>query len=322
MLISIVIPTHNRPELLAEALLSIAGQSARNYEVVIVDDGSKPPVSKTELEEHTGVSFNLVRHEAARGVPAAKNAGLAAARGEIVLLLDDDDLLAVDAVQRITSAFADHPALDCVFMGVEPFGPYAEGAARGRASAMRALFELAEPRRDGDLFLFGERLFEALLKTVPIDFQRPAARRGLWNVVGAFDEACLFSESAWSIRAATLGRIALLDAPINRWRIHGGNFGWPAEMDADHARRRQIDNGVAASRHLRAVFERDAAAARGRAEAVRRHHADGLFSSAYFLRDKDRRAGWRALTESFRCRPSARHLKLAISYLLPTRRRA
>lgn len=317
MLISIVIPAFNRPELLMEAALSIAAQTSSNFEVVVIDNGSTPPISPAMLESILGDRVRLHRHETPLGVPRAKNLGVNVARGEVILLLDDDDLLTPHAVETLSKAFFDHPELDCIFLGVRPFGAYADGPTKNRHMALDKVISRTKPRLEDGLYFFGKDLFAALLDTVPIDFQRPAARRSAWNIIGGFDENCLFSESAWAVRAASTATIALTREALTEWRIHGNNFGWPADMTTDEIRRRQVENGLSSARSLLNSFDHERAEWTSRAAATRRMVADQLFDKAYYLIDKDRREGLVALFASLRLAPGLRHLKLALQYCLP-----
>jgi glycosyltransferase involved in cell wall biosynthesis len=89
--VSVIVPTFNRPHLLAEALASIAGQTGVEVEAVVVNDGGqdvKPVIEQAELSLET----RLITLEANRGLPAARNAALDAASGDYVAFLDDDDL--------------------------------------------------------------------------------------------------------------------------------------------------------------------------------------------------------------------------------------
>jgi glycosyltransferase involved in cell wall biosynthesis len=317
MLISVVIPTHNRAELLLEAVRSVAAQTHRDWEVVVIDDGSEPPVTASALVEAFGTRVRVLRHAAARGVPKAKNAGVLAARGEIILLLDDDDLLVPAALQRIGEIYEAHPAIDCLFLGVEPFGQYADGPARSRESALGRIRRACKPIEKDDAFLFSGDLFEALLPGVPIDFQRPAARRGTWNIVGGFDENSLFSESAWAIRTVAVCAVALTKEPLTRWRIHDNNFGWPAGLDAHQIKARQIDNGLRATEELLRAFAARESLASAQCRRLTSTFAGQLFDSAYHYRDIDRRKGFGFLLRSIRVRPQWRQLRLALTYLVP-----
>jgi LmbE family N-acetylglucosaminyl deacetylase len=88
--VSVVVRTRDRPELLAEALGSLAAGEYRRVTVVLVNDGGTPPPVPD------GFSLPLVRVElpAPRGRAAAAAAGIAAATGDYVAFLDDDDLAA------------------------------------------------------------------------------------------------------------------------------------------------------------------------------------------------------------------------------------
>ena len=80
-------------------MASALGQTLGEVEVIVVDDGSVPPV---QLEPDPRV--RLVRHDRAAGLPGARNASLAAARGRYVTFLDDDNLLLPDMAERSLAA--------------------------------------------------------------------------------------------------------------------------------------------------------------------------------------------------------------------------
>ncbi len=89
-LVSVIVRTKDRPVLLAQALASIAASHYRRVEVVLVNDGGSPPV----IAEAYPFPVNRVELETNRGRAAAANAGIAAARGDFVCFLDDDDRMA------------------------------------------------------------------------------------------------------------------------------------------------------------------------------------------------------------------------------------
>jgi glycosyltransferase involved in cell wall biosynthesis len=60
--ISVIIPTHNRPSLLREALASVRNQTCSDWEIVIVDDGSQPPVETEPLRKKFGKQIHVVRN--------------------------------------------------------------------------------------------------------------------------------------------------------------------------------------------------------------------------------------------------------------------
>ena len=92
-LLSVVIPTKDRPEMLRRAVRSVLGQTYAPIELLVVDDGSIDPAS--EVLEGLGTDdlqrFEVLRHAENQGGAAARNTGLRAARGKYVAFLDDDD---------------------------------------------------------------------------------------------------------------------------------------------------------------------------------------------------------------------------------------
>ena len=87
-LVSVIIPTYNRAWALAEAIDSVLVQDYNNFELIIVDDGSTDNTPNL-LNEFAG-KLKLIRQENA-GVSAARNRGIAAARGDFIAFLDSDD---------------------------------------------------------------------------------------------------------------------------------------------------------------------------------------------------------------------------------------
>jgi len=89
--VSVVIPTRGRWALLEPTLAAALAQDGVALEVVVVDDGSDDATA-AELARVSDERLRVVRHEQARGVAVARNAGIAAASGEWIAFLDDDDL--------------------------------------------------------------------------------------------------------------------------------------------------------------------------------------------------------------------------------------
>jgi glycosyltransferase involved in cell wall biosynthesis len=92
--VSVIIPTHNRRRLLELTLKSVLWQRNVDFETIVVDDGSTDDTPR--LLRSLGDRIRVIRHEQPRGVSAARNHGIAVARGEWVAFLDDDDLWAPD----------------------------------------------------------------------------------------------------------------------------------------------------------------------------------------------------------------------------------
>jgi glycosyltransferase involved in cell wall biosynthesis len=104
--VSVVIPSHNRPELVRGAVASVLAQPETS-EVIVVDDGSTPPVAASgPLAEHT---VKVVRNESPLGPSRARNRGLDLATGDFVGFLDDDDRWLPGKLAICLAAAAAHP---------------------------------------------------------------------------------------------------------------------------------------------------------------------------------------------------------------------
>ncbi len=88
ILLSIIIPTYNRPQLLLRAVKSALAQTIEDFEVIVVDDCSSEPIN---LPEHP--RLQIISLPENQGGSAARNIGLKAARGHWINFLDDDDEL-------------------------------------------------------------------------------------------------------------------------------------------------------------------------------------------------------------------------------------
>ena len=111
--VSIVAPMYNVAPYLRECLDSVRKQTLADFEAILVDDGS-PDESGAIADEYAAKDTRFkVIHKQNGGVSAARNDGLAASTGEYVFLLDSDDFLAVDALERLY-AKADEGRFDVV----------------------------------------------------------------------------------------------------------------------------------------------------------------------------------------------------------------
>jgi hypothetical protein len=121
-LVSVVIPVYDQGAYLSAAVESARHCGYPHVEVVVVDDGSTDPATLRVLDEIAGLpGVHLVR-QANRGLPAARNAGIAAAAGGTVVPLDADDLLAADFLGPAVAALSAYPDLGCVGGYVRNFG--------------------------------------------------------------------------------------------------------------------------------------------------------------------------------------------------------
>jgi glycosyltransferase involved in cell wall biosynthesis len=99
-LISVIVPAWNAEATLGETLTSVAAQSYRNLEILIVDDGSTDPTASIAEAFAEREPRSRVLHQRNAGVAAARNAGIEAARGAFIAPIDADDVWHPDKIQR------------------------------------------------------------------------------------------------------------------------------------------------------------------------------------------------------------------------------
>lgn len=98
-LVSVIVPTCNRPALLADALASLAGQSYPRWEAVVVNDGGEDPDVPASVASKT----TYLKLDARGGAARARNVALRAAGGAVVAFLDDDDLYLPQHLEKLVA---------------------------------------------------------------------------------------------------------------------------------------------------------------------------------------------------------------------------
>ena len=90
-LVSVIVPTYNRPAMLEEALRSVLAQTYTNFEIVVVNDAGED-VADVINRFQGRAKISYLRHSENKGLAAARNTGIRAANGKYIAYLDDDDL--------------------------------------------------------------------------------------------------------------------------------------------------------------------------------------------------------------------------------------
>ena len=207
--VTVVIPTRNRWSRLSSAALPAAtSQQDVGLDIVVVDDGStdETPTRLRELEA-ADPRVRIVRNESRRGVAAARNAGIAAAAGEWVAFLDDDDLWSPEKLARQLDA-ARAASASFVYAGAVVLD--AHGAAIGE--------ERPPDPRDVVRTLLARNL-------IPAGCSNVMARTAVLRRLGGFDER-LFQLADWDLWL----RLALAERAGSTPEILVGYVTHPANM--------------------------------------------------------------------------------------------
>jgi glycosyltransferase involved in cell wall biosynthesis len=115
-LVTVIIPCFNRASIIAPAIESVRAQTFEDWELVVVDDGSSDNLREMIGEfSATDPRIQLVCHDRNRGEPAARNTGIAAARGRFITFLDSDDEWLPEKLEHQVKAVLAAPDPDNVF---------------------------------------------------------------------------------------------------------------------------------------------------------------------------------------------------------------
>jgi glycosyltransferase involved in cell wall biosynthesis len=165
--VSVVVPCYNAGKTLHACLASVAAQTRRPHEVIVVDDASTDRSARIAA----GFGATVLAQPVNRGVSAARNAGAAAATGQVLFFLDSDVALAPDAVENAVRELAADPGCGCVY-GVYDKRPLVDD---GTVEAYRVLHLHCV-------------LTRAVGLTATAVFALAAVPRAVFAEVGPFDE--------------------------------------------------------------------------------------------------------------------------------------
>lgn len=119
--VSIIIPCYNSGLFLLDAIGSAVNQSYRNFEIIVVNDGSDDFLTFQLLKQLSNSGINVI-HSENQGVSAARNLGIRKAAGEFILPLDADDRLEDDFLEKTIPVLEDNPDVGVAFGTVQLFG--------------------------------------------------------------------------------------------------------------------------------------------------------------------------------------------------------
>jgi glycosyltransferase involved in cell wall biosynthesis len=114
--ISVVIPTHNRVDLLSRAIRSVLNQVEQGFEIIVVDDASTTDPAGV-IDEFKDSRIRLIRHAQSKGGGAARNTGICNAIGDYVAFLDDDDEWLKTKLETQLRMFARYPDVGMSYTG-------------------------------------------------------------------------------------------------------------------------------------------------------------------------------------------------------------
>jgi glycosyltransferase involved in cell wall biosynthesis len=106
--ISVIVPTRDRSTKIIRCLESLTQQSFRDFEVIVVNDGSKDDTQlhlKTFAAEHSNLNLQIIHHPLPRGANPSRNEAIRASRGELIAFLDDDCAAEPQCLEKLQVPF-------------------------------------------------------------------------------------------------------------------------------------------------------------------------------------------------------------------------
>lgn len=205
-LVSAIIPTYNRAHIICEAVDSVLTQTYPDIEVIVVDDGSKDD-TLARLQQY-GDKIRVIS-QANAGPAAARNRGIADARGDLVAFLDSDDIWLPTKIERQVALMqqvgASVPCCLCNIMMKWNSGD-------------RASFDIAllKPSADEGVWLNPD---EVLATRFVLFNQGVMIRREVIERIGIFDESIRYLEDVeFPQRLSLEGPWAFIETPLVVWR--------------------------------------------------------------------------------------------------------
>ena len=299
--ISIITPADDVAPFVADAVASARAQDHPAWEMILVDDGSRDGTARAAEGAAEGDPRIRILRQAKAGVSAARNAGIAAARGRALLFLDADDWLAPDALQRLGAALDRAPA------AIAAYGSWAA---------------MAEAARPGDAplrvktgpFPAGDILDRLLVRNLLVNGGHALIRRAAFQAAGGFDPRLRYGEDweCW-VRLALRGPFQPVAgrAPLLFVRERAGS-----------AYRRMAREPVAFAPAMAAIWgNRELAARLGprlRLLRARAEAENGWVVGRELIRHGDTAQGCTLLRRAFLAAPGPRRAALlAAAHLLP-----
>ncbi|OGQ77098.1 MAG: hypothetical protein A3G40_12500 [Deltaproteobacteria bacterium RIFCSPLOWO2_12_FULL_57_22] len=215
-LISVVIPTYNRRAYIVESLESVLHQSFRDFEILVVDDGSTDGTE--EVLRSYAHRIRYIRQEN-RGAAAARNLGVRHARGSYIAFMDSDDLSTPHHLQKLYDFLARH-ALHAMVIGN---GAYFEGKFHNRSTVISP----KKAKRLEEKGVSVEDLFDGRV----IRLQGTMSRRTALEEIGLLDEWFRLSyDLDLALRLVKKHPIGFVNEVVYLYRKHGTNISADDEL--------------------------------------------------------------------------------------------
>lgn len=208
--VSVIIPTFNCASFIGEAVESVLGQSYKDFEIIVVDDGSTDKTADVLMRYDGNIRY-LFQENA--GVSAARNRGLRVASGEFVAYLDADDVWYEDKLEQQIALLDRHPEWGLVHSDVTVINE------RNEVLHARFNFETQRPIPDG-------HCTEDLLRRCHVQTPTVIERHKCIDVVGGFDEQLPVTQDYmhWILVSMKGWALGYINEPLAKYRWRAGSL--------------------------------------------------------------------------------------------------
>lgn len=218
---SVVIPTYNRQEMVVDAVQSVLAQSFTDYEIIVVDDGSKDDTERVLSAYLDRIKY--VRQTNA-GVATARNRGVVESCGEYVCYLDSDDTWPPNKLEVYKEAIDAHDSVPFVFSDFRKYNMKSdERYEKSNSDMFPYIFELSQPTHYGAYNLAGDNKLELLLTGYPLYPSTFAVKRDVHDNF-RWDPGILKSEDFnFVLRLSKNYDMLYVDKDLATVRVHDSN---------------------------------------------------------------------------------------------------
>ena len=208
-LVSVIIPTFNGEKFIVEAIESVLDQSYKNFEILVVDDGSTDNTISV-LKTFKGKVQILQKPNG--GPASARNLGIRHSKGDFIALLDHDDFWLQDKLILQMQKFAENPEVAMVFSDAYIFDDNSQ-------TDVTNYFSIQRPARG---FVFPQLLMRNFIPNLTV-----VAKKTVFQEFGLFDTSGRAASTddyyKW-LEVSLHYQVEFIDRPLAKFRLHESNF--------------------------------------------------------------------------------------------------
>jgi len=233
--ISVIMPVLNGERYIGEAIESIVAQTYRDYELIVVNDGSTDGTCEQVNRFAERIPIKIIHHASCQGIARSINDGIRASSGEFIAFLDHDDLWFPNFLETQFAYLQAHPDVGMVhsdFQTIDPTGEILEAsvsACRGRTRASGDVF----PNLFMDSFIVGNSVL---------------IRKECFERLGLIDEVLRWGDYHMWLRIARHYKVDYVAKVLTKYRQH------PTQQTRDFSGENPHDDSVGL-KAIRSILE-------------------------------------------------------------------